>query len=103
MDSFQLGAGAAVNVGQPNCGASYLIIPTPVLPGVSADAGVATTMIQSNTRYCGNSLGPINNFAAGVVRSEYFGISTQAVKYLFEMPLVHIICFWKKIFWFIYV
>jgi len=79
MDSFQLGAGAAVNVGQPNCGASYLIIPTPVLPGVSVDAAVATTMIQSNTRYCGNSLGPINGFAAGVVRSNTLPFQIVAV------------------------
>ena len=72
MDSFQLGAGGTVNVGQPNCMASYLIIPTPVIPAVSPDPAVNTAMAQSNTRYCGNALGPIEGFAAGTVRSKWF-------------------------------
>jgi len=68
-DSFQLGAGASVKVGQPSCGASYLIIPTPVMPGVSPVAAVKTAMAQSNTRYCGNALGPLDGAMAGIVRS----------------------------------
>ena len=72
MDSFQLGAGATVNVGQPTCMESYLIIPTPVIPAVSPDAAVQAAMAQSNTRYCGNALGPIDGFAAGTVRSKWF-------------------------------
>lgn len=79
MDSFQLGAGAAVNVGQPNCGASYLIIPTPAMAGVSPVAAVATAMTQSNTRYCGNALGPLEAGVAGVVRSRNLPFQISSV------------------------
>jgi len=79
MDSFQLGAGTTVNVGQPSCMESYLIIPTPVIPAVSPDAGVKAAMAQSNTRYCGNALGPIEGFAAGTVRSNSLPFQIIAV------------------------
>lgn len=85
-DSFQLGNDAAVKVGQPSCDASYLIIPTPVMAAVSPVAAVATAMAQSNTRYCGNALGPLDGAMAGVIRSNTLPFQIVSVTNNNETP-----------------